>query len=409
MPRFHNLTVSVISEGKPLSEWGDQAFGDTVSTYVEANTDYSFGISIQPNMPWMDSLPNIRRSKTASVPASHLAKASTKAPDYALVAELYLDNAKKPARRCMIHLDRENPEQRKDGTVVMKRGWARDNDGNLQEQQWVFKERGLETIFARLDVGSIAESKGVEILSASMGKAQIGQEVEDCESTTGKAGQITVKLVKAIVQSEYLDPTYSAFPSGDADDEGGTVARDITHRAATVPSKAVGSGKEMRIVQWTPYEPDGKIFAIFIFRYRSEQVLRNHGFTGFPPRTDLAKDASRLDASIRKITPLSALDKATLNGAGKRLRSGRDYQIPSWGKATTSEAVTEEGLISDEDSKEQETGEPSSMKRLRSGKDYEMPTPPAKTVAHELGAGQPTTTGLGDEEESWGDIIDIPE
>ena len=409
MPGFHNLTVSVTSGGKTLSEWGFQKLKDTVSTYVEANTDHSFGISIQPNLPWMDSLPNTKDPNTASVPASHLAKASTKAPDYALVAELYLDNAKAPARRCMIHLDRDNPEQRRDGTVFMKRGWTTDIDGNLQEQKWVFKERGLETVFARLDVGSTADSDNEEVLSASMDKAQIGQEAEDRESTTGKAGQITVNMVKAIVQSEYLDPEYTSFPSGDADDEGDNVAKDITHRAATVPGKSVGSERQMRIVKWAPYEPDGKIFASFIFRYRSQEILRTYGFEGFPPSTDLAQSPSRLDVSIRKITPLSALDKAMLNGAGKRLRSGRDYQIPSE-KATTSEIVTKEGLIKEEEGKEQETGEPSSTKRLRSGKDYEMPTPPAKKAAHELPAAGQTTPKVEEaEEESWGDIIDIPE
>lgn len=406
MPEFHDLTVSVTSEGNTLSEWGLQKLKDTVSTYVEANTDHSFGISIQPNLPWTDSLPNTKHSGTASVPASHLAKASTKAPDYALVAELYLDNAKMPARRCVIYLDRDSPGQRRDGTVLMKRGWTTDIDGNLQEHKWVFKERGLETVFARLDVGSTAESDNEEVLSASMNKAQIGQEVEDRENNSGKAGQITVNLVKAVVRSEYLDPEYTYFPSGDADDEGDNVAKDITHRAATVPGNAVVGEKQMRIVKWTPYEPDGKIFAIFIFRYRSQEVLRRHGFAGFPPSTDLAKSASRLDVSIRKITPLSALDKAMLSGAGKRLRSGRDYQM-STGKATTSEAVTTEGLISDEDSKEQETGESSSTKRLRSGKDYEMPTPLAKKAAHELPAAGQTASKA--EEEARGDVIDILE
>ena len=409
MPELHNLTVSVTSGGKTLSEWGLQKRNDTVSTYVEANTDHSFGISIQPNLPWTASLPNTKSSKTASVPASNLAKASTKAPDYALVAELYLDNAKVPARRCMIHLDRDNPKQRRDGTVFMKRGWTTDIDGNLQEQKWVFKERGLETVFARLDVGSAAESDNEEVLSASMNKAQIGQEAEDRECTTGKAGQIMVNMVKAIVQSEYLDPEYTSFPSGDVDDDGDNVAKDITHRATTIPGKSVGSERLMRIVKWVPYEPDGKIFASFIFRYRSREVLRRHGFEGFPPSTDLAKNASRLDVSIRKITPLSALDKAMLNGAGKRLRSGRDYKIAS-GKATTSEIVTKEGLIKEEEGEEPKTDEPASTKRLRSGKDYEVPTPPAKKAAHELpAAGQTTPKAEEAEEESWGDIIDIPE
>ncbi|MDI1492184.1 MAG: hypothetical protein OHK93_003396 [Ramalina farinacea] len=409
MPGFHNLTVSVTSEGKTLSEWGFQKRKDTVSTYVEANTDHSFAIAIQPNLPWTDPLPNTKDPDTASVPTSHLAKASTKAPDYALVAELYLDNAKAPARRCMIYLDRDNPGQGRDGTVVMKRGWTKDIDGNLQEQKWVFKERGLETVFARLDVGSTADSDNEEVLSASMDKAQIDQEAEDREDNSGKAGQITVNLVKAIVQSEYLDPEYTSFPSGDADDEGDNVAKEITHRATTVPGKSVGSERLMRIVKWAPYEPDGKIFASFIFRYRSQEILRRHGFAGFPPSNDLAKNASRLDVSIRKITPLSALDKAMLNGAGKRLRSGRDYQI-STGKAKTSETVTKEGLISDEDGKEQETDVLSSTKRLRSGKVYEVPTPPARKAAHELpAAGQPTLKAEEADEESWGDIIDIPE
>ena len=406
MPCFRNLTVSVTSEGNTLSEWGRQERNDTISTYVEANTDHSFGISIRPHLPWTDSLPNPKCSKAASVPASHLAKASTEAPGYALVAELYLDSAKLPARRCVIYLDPDSPEQQRHGTVSMKRGWITDIDGNLQEQKWVFKERGLETVFARLDVGSAAESDDEQVLSASMNKAQIGQEVEDREPTTGKAGQITVNLVKAIVQRECLDPVYTSFPSGDAVDEGDNVAKDITHRAAAVPGSALGSEKQMRIVKWTPCELDGKILASFIFRYRSQKILRKFGFAGFPPSTELAQRASRLDVDIRKIIPLSALDKAMLNGAGKRLRSGRDYQM-STEKAATSEVDTTEGLISDEDSKEQETGEPSSTKRLRSGTDYEMLTQPATRAARELAAAGQTASKA--EEESSGEDIDIPE
>lgn len=401
MPTSHNLTVSVTSEGNVLAEWGLQSFNDTVSTYVQANTDHSFAISIRPNVPWTDSVSNTRSPRTASCPASHLAKSSNKAPDYSLVAELYLDNAKVPARRCAVHLDPASFKQRRYGPVQMKHGWTTDVDGNLQEQKWVFKERGLESVFARLDVGSTAELEDEEMLSASMNKAQIGQKTEDCDSTAGKAGQITVNLLKAIVQSEYINPGYSPYPSGDADDEGENVAKDITHRAAMVPGNAFGSGKQMRVVDWAPYEPDGKVFASFIFRYRSEEILRKYGFPGFPPRTDLAKGASRLDTSIRKITPLSALDKATLNGAGKRLGSGKDYQIPT-GKATTGEAAAKEGLINDADGEEQEADESSSTKRLRSGKDCEVPTPPAKKVAHELPAGQATSTASGNEEESGG-------
>lgn len=138
MPHLRGITVHVTdSHGKNLQEWGTQYLrqqteGKRVSAYVQSTTDVSFQVSLQPDIPFIGHAPpsdasrgenvstpkELRRVKASSEDRSndphHRKKRnstlsspvrpsttpqSPSAPDFALLAVLYLDGRRTPERK----------------------------------------------------------------------------------------------------------------------------------------------------------------------------------------------------------------------------------------------------------------------------------------------------------------------
>ncbi len=139
MPHLRGVTVHVIdSHGKNLHEWGIQYLrqhdeGKRVSAYVQSETDVSFQISLQPDIPFIAHVPSSDTSGGANNPPMREKSRRTKvgledhsldrdhkkmsanslsspvrpptrsknhsAPDFAFLAVLYLDGRRKPERK----------------------------------------------------------------------------------------------------------------------------------------------------------------------------------------------------------------------------------------------------------------------------------------------------------------------
>lgn len=138
MPHLRGITVHVTdSYGKNLQEWGiqylrQQTEGKRVSAYVQSTTDVSFQVSLQPDIPFIGHDPQSNalggehassrkelrhlkaNSEDRSTDSDHGKKSNNSlsspvrpsttpqnhsAPDFALLAVLYLDGRRIPERK----------------------------------------------------------------------------------------------------------------------------------------------------------------------------------------------------------------------------------------------------------------------------------------------------------------------
>ncbi|KAI9791656.1 MAG: hypothetical protein M1835_000207 [Candelina submexicana] len=381
MPEIRDITVRVTSSsGEDLKEWGVQAMRkhNRTSCYIQAETDMAFRVSIQPKIPYVsadtaaahvygtrrrgstrpgffdmedeweeyesDDLPlsdseyyskplsNRRsspgrkhskseprgqaRTSTSSIATRNFKKVP--APEFHLLASLYIDGRSKPERRVVVYLDPEDDDfNAPEGKVSFKSRWVQGRDGRLQEHTWLFKDVGIETVFDKMLIsGKRSASDTIykrdeEDLIAAMNCTDIEGEGID-KNQKVKAGQIVVTLQRIKLGEKWEDRHYRAgHKEGEGEDvdmEG--AEKDVTHTTGFGRARPIGSNS-VRVVAYTPYNEIEGIYASFQFFYRSEGILQRFNFIDFPkpqvstPAAGAARTRRQLNSQLANLTPLS--------------------------------------------------------------------------------------------------------
>lgn len=293
MPHLRGITVHVTdSYGKNLQEWGiqylrQQTEGKRVSAYVQSTTDVSFQVSLQPDIPFIGHDPQSNalggehassrkelrhlkaNSEDRSTDSDYGKKSNNSlsspvrpsttpqnhsAPDFALLAVLYLDGRRIPERKIIVYTDPTDKDfNAPDGKVAFKHRWVQSADGRMTEHAWQFKEKAIETVFDRLIIaGSQAdvEAQDDDALIKAMGSS--GFDAQGKTEKESKVGQIVVELQRIVLGEKRTEANYrSHHQEGEDEDinmEG--VGQDITHETGFVRKNTVDT-QPLRVVEYS--------------------------------------------------------------------------------------------------------------------------------------------------------------
>ncbi|KAL9130429.1 MAG: hypothetical protein Q9217_001396 [Psora testacea] len=311
MPKLNDITVHVTSNGKELEEWGTHFFRsrNQVTTFIQSATEQAFQISIKLRLPWQTSE---HPSKT---------RASTTAPGYSLLANLYLDGREEPEKRTILHLDPAHPEYLSDGRYSINRRWIKTAEGALREHVWVFRERAVEDVLQRLNLNrqDDVDVKDENNLAGALESAHLRNIDEELLRSNTKIGQIVIEVEKVIVGPMRVDHNhlFTDMKGRDNDLDMTEAGKDVTHAASLVASGNFLHGHK-RIVTFTPYRPEEGFFAAFQFFYRSRgeccpsifcpfvdeliEQLAKYGFQNFPK--SVKAHPPSLNRCMAEATPL---------------------------------------------------------------------------------------------------------
>ncbi|KAL9026398.1 MAG: hypothetical protein Q9196_004931 [Gyalolechia fulgens] len=216
-------------------------------------------------------------------------------PPFSFLATLYLDGRIKPERTLIVYLDPNDDDfSHPNGEVMFKCRHVQGENGSVNEQAWVFKEIGIETVFEKIALRDRAEDllDPEDVLVNAFNDSKLGGERSQVDEERGKVGQIVIELERVSLGKKYRDRNYRAMHSeGDMDDvdmEGGS--QEVAHTTA-------------------PYVEGEGPWASFRFFYRSQEQLQKYNFPGFQQSLEIGKkclrDARRLDTRLAMTTPLS--------------------------------------------------------------------------------------------------------
>ena len=198
-----------------------------------------------------------------------------KAP-WHLLATLRLDGRRHYEKRSIVYLDRRHPKCHTfDCQTIIKARMVTDDEGDVRECGWVFKEVGIEDVFDKLFLSNgsgdeetePATGDGDELLTAMNGLGANRMEDTDEKSTMGQI-EVTLERIKlgetkhGIYRPDKLDDN-DKLDISEADMTG------VTHTAAYDAGKL--RDKRIDTIYYdTLHEPDKKPYANFKFYYRNE-------------------------------------------------------------------------------------------------------------------------------------------
>ncbi|KAK4502575.1 hypothetical protein PRZ48_006001 [Zasmidium cellare] len=327
MPSRRYLDVNIVDgiTGKPLREWGKQPLpqGRGVSSFVQAVTGRPFKVRIEPTLPFIpivaEQRENERQDRAMTGEHRHL--------DFApwhLLCTLRLDG--RFEKRAIAYLDPRHAHFKR--IVVMDGRHVADGQGNRYWHRWVFKEAG-SGIDLLLDSLSLAPSGKEGSQEEQLASLLEGLDPHEKQDTT-MSGMLEITFERVTVkQSSY---TEEWKPSMDAENEEGTDAKaekDVSHKAATDKASSQKSAKMTTFIDYNLVNEEP--YAVFQFKYRSEDVLRKYGFPGFPKK-DTVKVPDELMATV------------SLEGTSKKRAAGSeqsDEQSDDEGMSRAKRATTE--------------------------------------------------------------------
>ena len=154
---------------------------------------------------------------------------SDSAPDFALLAVLYLDGRRKPERKIIVYTDPADEDfNSPDGKVSFKHRWVQSADGKMIEHAWVFKEKSIETVFDRLMIeGSQANSDDQD--DHALIEAMESSGFDEGHTEKDKVGQIVVELRRIVLGEKRLEANYRSHHQEGDKDSVMEVRPDIIH------------------------------------------------------------------------------------------------------------------------------------------------------------------------------------
>ncbi|KAF8242846.1 hypothetical protein K440DRAFT_563963 [Wilcoxina mikolae CBS 423.85] len=209
--------------------------------------------------------------------------------------------------------------------------WIEVSDGQLAEREFVFREVGLENFFNTLDISKDkqTESEASAINRRHSMPASMNVVEEDSETKMPKlkesAGQIRVDLfrvrcegpVRRGVWGDMFKDHLTNGSNPDGSDIGGDV--HVSHTAGFSEPKPLD--KETVSTQSVSHlDPEGVVFASFVFFYRSEHQLKKIGLIKPPPLP--ARSISTNNTPIKPNKP--AAFSSLMSDSGEVIPKGPD-------------------------------------------------------------------------------------
>ncbi|KAG0638545.1 hypothetical protein HOY80DRAFT_1010051 [Tuber brumale] len=334
MPTFKHVTLNIHTPQEPpvstesfswantahapLPEYGNHRLRNTdkITSYIPSTTNSPFAISITI----LDSYqPKNEGDERES-----------------LAAYVYFDGRQKEETATLLRRGVE--------TWISSR-WVEVKEGELAEREFVFKEVGLESFLSGLDLSkSERESnakngtrKGVNRRHSMPAKMKAKTDDDDEEDAdVGKkesVGQIRVDLFRVRCEGPVRRGVWGGMfkdSRGDEDDEfGGGV--DVSHTAGLSDPKPLD--RETVSTQSVSHlDPEGVVYASFVFFYRGERQLKKMGLIK-PPAPTRADSLSAAPPNKSKKQDFAAMASALesliakgseKNGASERFNDFRD-------------------------------------------------------------------------------------
>ena len=177
-----------------------------------------------------------------------------------------------PERKAIIFTDPDDSDfERPDGKVLLRHRMVHFKDGRIIEYGWAFKEKAIELVFDKLNLGDQQKVSDEAALVNALLSSQLSAADEDLDKN--RVGQILVEIRRVKVGPSYIDRKYKTrFKEGQDDDvDTNELQGDITHRTGFV-RKGTLSRYEVenpRIVQYRSWKPGEGVYASFLFFYRS--------------------------------------------------------------------------------------------------------------------------------------------
>lgn len=195
MPVVRGLSVSIHTKNGQLTEYGTKRIGSgsIISSFIQSEDNTPFWINFSPSNPFdfKTSLDSKRARHTANTKVP-VWGAVTSSWDFS--AHIFIDDNPKSDKNLIIDLPRHG---RGYDPVVTARGRSCvDRDGVSGEQQWMFKEVGIENYFQKLTTDEKTnEDEEWDTVSAG----------GSVENHTTAMGQIKVQLFR--VRQRGMDKT----------------------------------------------------------------------------------------------------------------------------------------------------------------------------------------------------------
>lgn len=237
MPVVRGLSVSIHTKNGPLTEYGTRRIGSgsITSSFIQSEDNTPFWINFSPSNPFDFRSPfDCRR-------ASRYA-ANTRLPSWGAVsgtwdfsAHIFIDDNTKSDKNLIIDLPRNGRGY--DPLVTARGRSCVDRDGVSGEQQWMFKEVGIENYFERLTTNDKTdEDEEWEAASVSDGRGN--------HATT--MGQIKIELFR--VRQRGMDKTRKPDRPYDAQQQSqASTDVDISHTIGYVVDLAREDVRELTV------------------------------------------------------------------------------------------------------------------------------------------------------------------
>ncbi|KAH0604277.1 uncharacterized protein H6S33_006654 [Morchella sextelata] len=312
MPTFKHVTLNIHTPKDPpvstenfswantahssLSEYGVHRLRNTpkITSYIPSSTNSPFAISITI----LDSyVPKNEGDDRES-----------------LAAYVYFDGREKEETATLLRRGVE--------TWISSR-WVEVKEGELAEREFVFKEVGLENFLNGLDISKSekqanSKSSGRKAVNRrhSMPAKMIEGEEEEEEGAKESAGQIRVDLFRVRCEGPVRRGVWGGMFKDnnnrtDNEDFGGGV--DVSHTAGLSEPKPLD--RETVSTQSVSHlDPEGVVYASFVFFYRGERQLKKMGLIKPPPPLPVLTRAETIVTSAAE-TKWKKQDFASLSSA----------------------------------------------------------------------------------------------
>lgn len=148
-----------------------------------------------------------------------------------------MDGRQKADRQAIVYLDPLNEDFASPcGKIKLHSRWVQGNDGNLQENLWVFRDVGIETAFDQMliDNGQDDTSdkeQDEEAVIAAMNATVLGAEAGLRKDEERGVGQIVIVIQRVIIGKKWVQNSWKApHKEGDANDVVmGGVVKEVSH------------------------------------------------------------------------------------------------------------------------------------------------------------------------------------
>ena len=238
------------------------------------------------------------------------------------MASFYLDGRRQPERRAVAYLNPRSSDYALDGKVYIKHRLMRTKESNIEEHDWIFREKPIESAFDELVLESNNTVTDGEILTKALESSQL----KDAEGDETKTGQILIELRRVIIGEKYM--THQFEPEIDEkspDARMKDVEGDLAHTTGFEHRRSLPQSKPFQVVEYSPWKFNEGVWASFLFFYRSRgksssafscnqrlmlppEQLKRFGFPGFPTMPERARRRYRtLDNCLINMIPLSIL------------------------------------------------------------------------------------------------------